>query len=98
MATATTAQLSLNAKGAAEVLAYFRLTPDTYVACYTYSDQAPILTLDDGPARVMITTTGRDATEADLDQAHRLADAVDRYVTEMEIRLNKQVKAAPEAA
>jgi hypothetical protein len=91
MAVPSTATIELSRQGTAQVRVSLHLSADTFIACYTYTDHPPILSVDDGPARFTVSVPDRDrVTEADLDQAHRLADAVDHYVTELEIRLAKQ--------
>jgi hypothetical protein len=91
--------IKLSNQGTAQVTASIRLTGDVFIACHTYTEAPPILSVDDGPAHftVAVPDSSR-VTEADLDQAHRLADAVDHYVTELEIRLAKQDSAARSAA
>jgi hypothetical protein len=99
MATPSMAMIQVSKTGTVDVGAMLRLCGDSFIACHTYSDGAPILAIDDGPARITVTVPDREyVTEADLNTAHRLADAVDRYVTELKIRLRKQDAARSQAA
>jgi hypothetical protein len=83
--TETSASVRFGADGAAEVQSYVRLTGSTYVHCCTYDDAAPILTIQDGPADITITNPGRgEVTEEDVIWGRLLADAVNRYATELE--------------
>jgi hypothetical protein len=85
--TASTATLSVRSDGTAEVDANLRLSGRSYILCCTYADRPPILSVRD--ARVDVSITVPDAetvTPEDLAAARRLADAVTRYVTELEHR------------
>jgi hypothetical protein len=83
--TATSASAQFAAGGVAEVQSSLRLTGGSYVTCYTYDDQAPILGIDDAHVKVSITVpdTSR-VTPDDVTWARLLAGAVSRYVTELE--------------
>jgi hypothetical protein len=75
----------LDADGAATVQSYVRLTASTFIRCSTYEDAAPILTIQDGPADITITSTGRsEVTEDDVRFGRLLAEAVTRYAAELE--------------
>ena len=80
-----TSEVRFDADGAVTVQSYVRLTDSTYIHCCTYEDAAPILTIQDGPADVTITNPGRgDVTEEDVRFGRLLAEAVNRYVAELE--------------
>jgi hypothetical protein len=63
--------------------------------CCTYDDQPPILSVRDRHVSVTVTVpgTGR-VTPEDLETARRLADAVARYIAELETRMTAQGSAA----
>jgi len=82
--TATT-EVRFSADGAAKVQSYVRLTGSTWIRCCTYPDAAPILTISDGPAEVVITNPGRgEVTEDDVRFGRQLAQAVNLYLAELE--------------
>ena len=65
--TATSASVRFGADGTATVESYVRLTASTWIRCCTYQDAAPILTIQDGPADITITSPGRgEVTEDDV--------------------------------
>ena len=71
--------------GAAKVQSYVRLTDSTYIHCCAYQDAAPILTIQDGAADITITNPGRgEVTEDDVAFGRLLAEAVARYVAELD--------------
>jgi hypothetical protein len=73
------------ADGTARVQSYLRLAASTYIHCYTYPGAAPILTIQDGAADITITNPGQgEVTEDDVTFGRLLADAVSRYVAELE--------------
>ena len=83
--TATTASVRFGADGVTRVQSYIRLTESTYIRCCTYEDAAPILTIKDGAADIMITNPGRgEVTEQDVTFGRALAEAVARYAAELE--------------
>jgi hypothetical protein len=80
-----TAEIRFGADGTAKVQSYVRLTASTYIRCCTYADQAPILTIQDGPADITITNPGQgEVTEEDLRFGRQLAQAVNLYLAELE--------------
>ena len=80
-----TAEVRFGADGTAKVQSYVRLTASTYIRCCTYDDAAPILTIQDGPADITITNPGQgEVTEDDLRSGRQLAQAVNRYLAELE--------------
>jgi hypothetical protein len=84
-ATATSASIRFGQGGTATVQAYVRLTASTCIRCCTYDDAAPILTIQDGPADITITNPGRgEVTGQDVAFGRLLAQAVNRYVAELE--------------
>jgi hypothetical protein len=83
--TATSVTVRFGASGAAEVGSFVRLSGSAHIQCCTYEDDPPILIIEDAPADVSITTPDRkQVSEEDIRLAHRLADAVARYVAELE--------------
>jgi hypothetical protein len=85
--TATSASIRFGENGEATVQSYIRLTASTYIQCCTYDDAAPILAIRDGPADITITNPGRgEVTEEDVTFGRQLAEAVTRYVAELERR------------
>ena len=83
--TETSASVRFGADGAAKVESYVRLTASTFIRCCTYEDAAPILTIQDGPADITITSPGRgEVTEDDVRFGRLLAEAVTRYAAELE--------------
>ena len=69
----------------AKVESYVRLTGQHLIHCCTYDDAAPILTIQDGPADISITVPGRgEVTADDVAFGRLLAEAVARYVAELE--------------
>jgi hypothetical protein len=84
-ATATSASIRFGDGGTANVQVYVRLTASTYIHCYAYHDAAPILTIQDGPADITITNPGKgEVTGQDVAFGRLLAEAVNRYVAELE--------------
>jgi hypothetical protein len=80
-----TSEIRFGADGTAKVQSYVRLTASTYIHCSTYADEAPILTIQDGPADITITNPGRgEVTEDDVRFGRLLAEAVTRYAAELE--------------
>ena len=80
-----TSEVRFSADGPVKVQSYLRLTASTYIRCCTYEDEAPILTIQDGPADITITNPGRgEVTEDDITFGRLLAEAVARYVAELE--------------
>ena len=85
--TATSASVQFASGGVVEVNSSLRLTGNSYVNCYTYHDQAPILGIDDARVKVSITVPDTSQVTADdVTWARLLAAAVTRYVTELEKR------------
>ena len=80
-----TAEIRFGEDGAAKVQSYVRLTASTWIRCCTYADHTPILTIQDGPAEITITSPGRsEVTEDDVKLGHLLAEAANRYAAELE--------------
>ena len=80
-----TSEVRFSADGTAKVQSYIRLTGTTWIHCCTYDDAAPILTINDGPAEIVITNPGRgEVTEEDVQLGRQLAEAASRYVAELE--------------
>ena len=99
--TETSASVRFGADGEAKVESYVRLTASTFIRCCTYEDAAPILTIQDGPADITITSPGRgEVTEEDVRFGRLLAEAVNRYAAELERLASKDptTAAAPGAS
>jgi hypothetical protein len=98
--TATSASVQFATGGVVEVNSSLRLTGDSYVTCYTYDDQAPILGIDDAHVKVSITVPDtRQVTADDLTWARLLAKAVNQYLAELEkLAAANQSPAGPGAA
>jgi len=80
-----TSEIRFGADGAVKVQSYVRLTDSTYIRCCTYEDEAPILTIQDGPADITITNPGRgEVTEDDVRFGRMLAEAAACYAAELE--------------
>ena len=93
--TETSASIRFGADGAAKVESYVRMTASTFIRCCTYQDAAPILTIQDGPADITITSPGRgEVTEDDVTFGRLLAEAVNRYAAELEKLAARDDKAA----
>ena len=81
----TSAEVRFDADGKVKVQSYIRLTASTYIRCCTYPDHAPILTIQDGPADITITSPGSgEVTEGDVQSGRLLAEAAGRYLSELE--------------
>ena len=97
--TATQAVIRLSAGGAIRVEPFIRLTGNTHILCCTYEGSAPILAIDDGTVSLSVTVPGTaQVTGEDLERARVLADAVARYLAELEHRAASQHSAPDEAA
>ncbi len=80
-----TSEIRFSEDSAAKVQSYVRLTASTWIRCCTYDDHAPILTIQDGPAEITITSPGRsEVTEDDVKLGRLLAEAANRYAAELE--------------
>ena len=97
----TTAEVRIGTDGKVKVQSYVRLTASTWIRCCTYPEAAPILTIEDGPADITITNPGQGGvTEDDVRFGRLLAEAVTRYVAELE-RLSakdRPAEAGPDSA
>ena len=80
-----TVEVRFGQDGVVRVKSYVRLTGTTLVHCSIYPDAAPILSIEDGPADITITSPGRgEVTEQDVTRGRVLAEAVTRYAAELE--------------
>ena len=93
-----TSEVRFSADGPAKVQSYLRLTASTFIRCCTYEGEAPILTIQDGPADITITNPGQaEVTEEDLRFGRQLAQAVTRYLAELEkLAATNRAAAAPD--
>ena len=93
-----TSEVRFGADGTATVQSYVRLTASTYIRCCTYEDAPPILTIQDGPADITITNPGSgEVTEDDVQSGRLLAEAVGRYLSELEKFVAKDAAPAADA-
>jgi hypothetical protein len=91
-----TAEVRFGGDGKITVQSYLRLTASTYIRCCTYTDAAPILTIQDGPVDITITSPGRgEVTADDVAFARQLAEAVTRYAAELDKLAARSVAAGP---
>jgi hypothetical protein len=85
--TATSASVRFGTGGTAEVQSAVHLAGSSRISCYIYDDIAPILAIDDAHVKVSVTVPDRDqVTAEDLTRGRLLAEAVSRYVAELERR------------
>ena len=85
------ASVRFSPEGAAQVDASLRISVGTFIYCHTYQAEPPILSVKDRHVSVTVTIPDRNTvTSGDLDTARRLADAVARYIAELEIRIAAQ--------
>jgi len=83
----TAASVRFGADRVPGVESSFRPTIRTLIDCYVYADCAPILAIKDAQVSVTLTVPDSDrVTDEDLTCGHALADAVTRYVAELERR------------
>ena len=81
----TSASVSFGTDGAPEVDTRLHLTGSTRMNCYLYAPAAPILAIDDAHVKVTLTVPESDkVTGQDVIVARALAEAVARYVAELE--------------
>jgi hypothetical protein len=81
----TAATIRLSPKGPIRVGAELRLSGDSFIACHIYTDHPPILQAEDEHVSVSISPRDpRHVTADDVAQAHRLADALARYIAELD--------------
>ena len=85
--TDSSAQVRFGSAGVAQVASFVHLTGHSYIGCFTYDDQAPVLAIKDQHIDVSITAADRSqVTDEDLLMARVLAEAVAEYVAELERR------------
>jgi hypothetical protein len=85
MALPTVTSIRLYPKGAVRVDAALRLTGDSFIACHIYTDNPPILSVEDEHVSVSIHVPDpKRVTADDVAQAHRLADALAQYIGELD--------------
>jgi hypothetical protein len=98
-AVRSAAEVRFGSGAVAEVSSFVRLNGDTRVMCCTYPDSAPILSVEDAHVRVSVTVPDPgQVTEKDVQWGRLLAEAVARYVAELERCAASQNGAADEAA
>jgi hypothetical protein len=85
--TASSAQVRFGPAGVAQVASFVHLTGHSYIGCFTYPDQAPVLAIKDQHIDVSITVADRSrVTDEDLLMARVLTEAVAEYAAELERR------------
>ena len=85
MALPTMTTIRLGPKGPIRVGAELRLSGDSFIACHIYTDHPPILQVEDEHVSVTISVPDpKRVTADDVTQAHRLADALARYIADLE--------------
>jgi hypothetical protein len=85
--TVSSAQVRFGPAGVAQVASFVHLTGHSYIGCFTYPDEAPVLAVKDQHIDVSITAADRSqVTDEDLLMARVLAQAVAEYVAELERR------------
>jgi hypothetical protein len=83
----STACVQFRSGGVAAVDASLRLTGHSHIQCCTYPDRPAILAVDDGHVSVSVTVPDSgQVTADDLATARRLADAITRYIADLEQR------------
>jgi hypothetical protein len=95
----STAYIKFWPGGSGEVDASLRLTGKSDILCHSYDDRPAILSIRD--AHVSVTVTVPDSgqvTAEDVATARRLADAVARYIADLERRLSAEVPAEASVA
>jgi hypothetical protein len=98
-AVRTAAEVRFGPDAITEVSSFVRLTGRTNILCCTYPDTAPILSVDDAHVRISVTVPDPgQVTAEDVQQGRLLAEAVARYVTELEQRAASRNSAVSEAA
>jgi hypothetical protein len=96
--TASSAQVRFEPEGAAQVALFVHLTGHSYIGCFTYQDEAPVLAIKDQHIDVSITVADRRrVTREDLLMARVLAQAVAEYVAELERRAAANPKRAADS-
>jgi hypothetical protein len=85
MALPTVTSIRLYPKGGIRVDAALRLTGDSWIACHIYTDNPPILSFEDEHTSVTVSVPDpQKVTADDVARAQRLADAVARYIAELD--------------
>jgi hypothetical protein len=83
--TATSAEVRFATTGVAKVGSHLHLTGSTGIYCFTSDDHSPVLAIYDGHVEVSITVPDpARVTAEDVTCARMLAEAVARYVAELE--------------
>jgi hypothetical protein len=93
--TPSTAYIKLWPQGPGGVDASLRLTGNSHIQCCLYPDRPAILSITDAHVSVSVSPPDADAvTPADVATAKRLADALARYIADLEHRIPDQAPAA----
>jgi hypothetical protein len=81
----STASVQFDQGGPAEVAATVRLNGGSRIYCHRYEDSAPILSITDKHVRMSVSVPDPDhVTAEDVSFGRLLAEAVARYVAELE--------------
>jgi len=83
----TSAEVRFGPAGVVKVASHLYPAATTYIDCFTYPDQPPILVIRDGPVEVTITAPDSgQVTAQDVARGRELAEAATRYLAELERR------------
>jgi len=81
----TTAEAQFRPDGVPEIRSSVKLTGNTHILCCAYPDRPPILAIDEAHVRISVTVPDAEqVTGEDVQWGRVLADAVARYVAELE--------------
>jgi hypothetical protein len=93
----TTASVAFRPDGVPHIEANLRLDDMTSIYCFTYDDHAPSVVIVSANVRVSLAAPDLDhVTSADVERGRELAEAVTRYVAELEHRAAAGKDAASE--
>jgi hypothetical protein len=93
--TPSTAYIKLWPEGPGGVDASLRLTGRSHIQCCIYPDRPAILSVTDAHVSVSVSVPDAEAvTPADVVVARRLADALARYIADLEHRIPSEAPAA----
>jgi hypothetical protein len=93
--TPSTAYIKLWPQGPGGVDASLRLTGNSHIQCCIYPDRPAILSVTDAHVSVSVSVPDPAAvTHADVAIARRLADALTRYIADLERRVPTEAPAA----
>ena len=89
----STAYLRFRPDGPGEVDASLHLTGSSHIQCCLYADRPVILSVTDAHVSVSVSVPDPEAvTAADVETARRLADALSRYIADLERRIPSEAQ------